>query len=441
MEHRFEVKCPPLNLFSFQNQRVALTFVAVNVLIMKTIIQYVAAWFSLAILCIACNGQAPSGMQSNQSQKPLHKSELIGGGCDGCELMFVGMPAQINPVDTSRGWKGSNQKLLITGTIYQLNGRTPAPDVVLYYWHTDATGLYTPTEGMNPRAKRHGALRGWVKTDATGKYAIYTSRPAHYPNGSEPEHIHFSVKEPNLPNEYYIDDVVFDDDPLLIDARKKRPFVNRGGSGLVRIALSEGVQIARRDIILGLNIDNYPQREKTGPRSGLHIGEDSPSFMPVHVWGPDKGSTACPVCKYGRHHGILYFVGNRPNWAEIKQWLTFLEQESGARGQYLKAYFVYGNAVGYNPETRRVTLVQIGQELGLKHIALTVVPSLTDTKTEVYLNKINPAVTNTFIIYQHRKIVDKFIELPPTTMSFDAVRAVLRRTRSDFSDLPMLNHD
>ncbi|MBC7572128.1 MAG: intradiol ring-cleavage dioxygenase [Spirosoma sp.] len=406
---------------------------------MKAIIHYVSAFLGLSILCITCNGQVPSGTQTSQTL--LHKSELIGGGCDGCELMFVGMPAQISPADTSRGWQGPNQKLLVTGTVYQLNGRTPARNVLLYYWHTDATGRYTPTDGMNPRAKRHGALRGWVKTDTTGRYAIYTSRPAPYPGGSEPEHIHVSVKEPDLPNEYYIDDVIFDDDPLVIEASKKRPFVNRGGSGLVRIVLSDAVQIAERDIILGLNINNYPQREKTGIQSGLHIGEDSPSFVPVHAWGPDKGSTACPVCRYGRYHGILYFVGNHPGWPEIRQWLTFLEQESATRGQYLKAYFIYGNAVDYDPETSRATLVRIGQELGLKRIALTVVPSLTDTKTDVHLNKINPAVTNTFVIYQHRKIVDKFIELPPTAGSFDAIRSALNRTESHFFNLPTPKHE
>ena len=64
---------------------------------MNASIHYVAAWFGLSILCIACNGQTPSGVKT--SQKPLPKSELIGGGCDGCELMFVGMPLVVNQMD------------------------------------------------------------------------------------------------------------------------------------------------------------------------------------------------------------------------------------------------------------------------------------------------------------------------------------------------------
>src|SRR5580765_598563 len=31
-------------------------------------------------------------------------SPLVGGGCDGCDLIYEGMPPTINEVDTSAGW-------------------------------------------------------------------------------------------------------------------------------------------------------------------------------------------------------------------------------------------------------------------------------------------------------------------------------------------------
>lgn len=31
-----------------------------------------------------------------------------------------------------------------------------------------------------------------------------------------------------------------------------------------------------------------------GPESGLGIGDTVPAFNPVHVTGPDKGTTKCP---------------------------------------------------------------------------------------------------------------------------------------------------
>ncbi|KQC00316.1 intradiol ring-cleavage dioxygenase [Pedobacter sp. Hv1] len=384
----------------------------------------------ISILAIfsSCNGQTlQPATQTN--------TKLVGGFCDGCELLYVGLPQQVNSVDTSAGWKEKGQKLLVTGIAYQLDGQTPAPNTIIYYWQTDNDGYYSPRPNLDKKALKHGHIRGWVKTDKDGKYAIYTIRPATYPDRSEPAHIHIAIKEPQL-NEYYIDELVFDDDPLLIPKRKKTPFENRGGSGILRILLSGDLQIAEHNIILGLNIPNYPKTNTSAKKSGLEVGEDNPSFTPFHTWGPDKGTRTCPVCKYGRYHGLVYFVGNQPNWEEIKKWLTFFEQESAARSKYLKAYFVYGNENGYQKEQRQKELAQIGKELGLKYMALTFVPSMQDKESEVNLNKINPRVENTIILYRHRSIIAKFIDLKPEEKNFKHLTDLLNKTKSSFFDLP-----
>ncbi|MDQ3582176.1 MAG: hypothetical protein M3495_11470 [Pseudomonadota bacterium] len=49
--------------------------------------------------------------------------------------------------------------------------------------------------------------------------------------------------------ETYIDDVVFEGDPLLTPAHKER-LRERGGSGIVRLVPEEGRLVARRDIVL-----------------------------------------------------------------------------------------------------------------------------------------------------------------------------------------------
>lgn len=395
---------------------------------------------ALSFSLFSCNGQTKSTNQNRQTTS-TDKKKLVGGGCDGCELMFVGMPANISSIDTSAGWTEKGQKLLVTGTVYKLDGKTPATNVIIYYWQTDNNGYYSPRNGMNEKAKRHGHIRGWVKTDNNGNYSIYTIRPAPYPNDISPAHIHLSIKEPNIETEYYIDELVFDDDKLLIPAKKKKPLENRGGSGILRVLISDDLQIAEHNIILGLNIPNYPETNKTEKQSGLQIGEDNPSFIPYHAFGPDKGTRTCPVCKYGRYHGIVYFVGNNPNWDDIKKWLTFLEQESVTRSKYLKAYFVYGNENGYKKETRQKELEQIGNELNLKNIALTFVPSMTDKESEVNINKINPNVENTFIIYRHRTIIDKFIDLKPTVDNFKIISNKLDKTKSEYFNLAEPEHD
>ncbi len=403
---------------------------------MKQAIHFVIFLF-LLINLTSCDGQTKINKSIENSS---NTKRIVGEGCDGCEIMFVGIPKNISSVDTSDGWNEKGQKLLITGRVYKMDAKTVAPNVIIYYWQTDNNGYYTPTQNMDEKAKRHGHIRGWVKTNEHGEYSIYTIKPAPYPKDNIPAHIHISIKEPNIENEYYINDFVFDDDILLV-GEKRKALQNRGGSGILRVLIHNDVQIAEHNIILGLNIPNYPETNKVEKRSGLEIGEDNPSFIPYHAYGPDKGTRTCPVCKYGRFHGIVYFVGNNPNWDDIKKWLQFLEQESITRNTYLKAYFVYGNEKDFNKDVRQKELEKIGVELNLKNVALTFVPNMTDTESEVNLNKINPIVENTFVIYRHRTIIEKFIDLKPTAENFNIISNTLDKTKGKYFNLDEPKHN
>lgn len=339
--------------------------------------------------------------------------------------MYIGMPDLINEIDTSAGWNEAGEKLVITGKVYHIDGKTPAHNVLIYYWQTDHKGYYSPSQGLDKRALRHGHIRGWVKTDSAGSYAIYTIKPAAYPNETIPAHIHTSIKEPGIANEYYIDEFIFDDDPLLTTAERKK-LERRGGSGILRLQEQSGTLVAEHDIILGLHIPNYPSSPGKLQESGLSIGEKSPSFSPFHAWGPDKGSTACPVCKYGKNYGILYFVGNNPNWPEIKKWLTFLEQQSDRLNDKMKVYFVYGNKQKYTAASRLQELEALGRSHGIRKMAITFVPSLGDQESEVHLNQIDPNITNTFIIYKNRIIIDKYTDLRPTEQNLKRLFTKIR---------------
>lgn len=389
--------------------------------------------FLLLTPLTSCNGQ----IKKEETPTKNNKNKIVGGGCDGCELMYVGMPTNIQSVDTSSAWNEKGQRLLVTGKVLKLDGITPAPNVIVYYWQTDSKGNYSKGTG---KSEKHGYVRGWVKSDKQGKYSIYTIRPGNYPNTDIEAHIHLSIKEPNIKDEYYTDNLVFSDDIKLTGTKRKK-LKNRGGSGILRVLIDKDMQVAEHNIILGLNIPNYPTSTNNRIKSGLEIGEDNPSFTPFHAWGPDKGTRTCPVCKYGRYHGIVYFVGNNPNWTEIKEWLTFLEQENIKREKYLKAYFVYGNEKGYSKSNRQKELEQLGKELGLENIALTFVPSFSDIQSEVHLNKINPKVENTIIIYRHRNIIGKFIDLKPTKENQNKVSDMLDKTRNEYFELPTPKHN
>jgi len=181
----------------------------------------------------------------------------VGGYCEVCEGMYDGMPAGLNWETRIADASEPGEPLEASGRIYQPDGRTPAPGVILYAYHTDARGLYPPAPGATTgEGRRQGRLRAWVKTNARGEYKFHTIKPASYPNRNIPSHVHLIVKEADK-NEYYIDDVEFDDDPFLTQQERARRR-KAGGSGIVHLTRSAGgVWLARRDIILGLNIENY----------------------------------------------------------------------------------------------------------------------------------------------------------------------------------------
>ncbi len=378
----------------------------------------------LVVFTVGCNGQ----QQNNNFSKA---SAVVGGPFENGELMYIDMPQNIPSIDTSAGWAQSGQKILITGTIYHSDGTTPAQNVILYYYHTDVNGYYSNKEGLNQKAKAHGYIRGWVKSDVNGKYSIYTVKPASYPNTNFEAHIHPAIKEPDIDNPYYIDDFVFDDDTLLTGEKRKK-LENRGGSGILRFVTKDHLQIAEHDIILGLNIPNYPQHKLSHKNYGLHIGEDQPSFIPFHAYGPDKGSRACPVCKYGRYYGLLYFVGNNPDWNEIKKWLLFLEQLCEKKKKYFKAYFVYGSNQEYEFSKRKKELEQLGTELNIKQVALTFVPSFDDIESEANLNKLHSDSSSTIVIYKYRKIIDVMHGIKPTIDYFNKIEEKLNNNNNPY---------
>jgi protocatechuate 3,4-dioxygenase beta subunit len=186
----------------------------------------------------------------------VETASRIGGYCEGCEAIYEGMPSQLNWETRIAPASESGEPLEASGRIYQLDGKTPAPGVILYAYHTDARGIYPPVPGATGSARRHGRLRGWIKTNAQGEYKFVTIKPASYPNTAIPSHVHLIVKEADK-NEYYIDDFEFEDDRFLTQQERARRR-KIGGSGVVRLKRSaEGVWLAGRDIILGLNVENY----------------------------------------------------------------------------------------------------------------------------------------------------------------------------------------
>lgn len=169
--------------------------------------------------------------------------------CEGCEAIYE------HPFD-DLGWETTippagepGDPLVLEGTVYQADGTTPAPGVVVYAYHTNAGGVYPTRGGESGWARRHGYLRGWVRTDARGRYRFHTIRPGGYPGRPDPAHVHMTVKEPEHP-EYWVDEVIFDDDPRVTEAERRQADA-QGGFGLVHPSHgSDGAWHATRDVVL-----------------------------------------------------------------------------------------------------------------------------------------------------------------------------------------------
>jgi protocatechuate 3,4-dioxygenase beta subunit len=133
------------------------------------------------------------------------------------------------------------EPLLVAGRIFAPDGRTPVAGLTLYVYHTDNRGLYSEEDGNgrepNPR------LKGYMRTDAEGRYEFRTIKPTPYPGTTNRRHIHSKVYGAGR-SEQWLDDFIFADDPLVpreVHAQfaglgKYTPLMvsQRGGDGLIR---------------------------------------------------------------------------------------------------------------------------------------------------------------------------------------------------------------
>lgn len=195
----------------------------------------------------AC-GQGPRMQESTEP--------VVGLPCEGCEAVFEGLLDSLSATARIAPEGEPGEPLRIEGTVYDAGAR-PVPGVIVYAYHTDATGVYPEDARFAGLARRHGRLRGWAQSDDEGRYRFLTIRPASYPDGATPAHVHMHVIEPGRCT-YYIDSIHFEDDPRLTDEERGSADDARGGRGLTRPARdSEGVWVVRRDIALGRNVPGY----------------------------------------------------------------------------------------------------------------------------------------------------------------------------------------
>jgi len=210
----------------------------------------------IVFLIITLISNSACSQEVNENEKIEINFQLVGGPCEGCEAVFEYGNMNLSPIDTLPDFYDEGIKIKVTGTIYENDGKTPAKDVILYIYHTDQSGVY-PTKGSETGwARRHGYIRGWIKTGSDGKYTFYTLKPGTYPSRDAPAHIHPTILEPDG-KYYWLGGFHFEGDPLLTE-KEISPKYPRGGSiGLLTLQNGGDLWVAEQDIILGKNISGW----------------------------------------------------------------------------------------------------------------------------------------------------------------------------------------
>jgi len=198
----------------------------------------------MAAPLLSCSAQKASDPQAvvDRSRERLPYTDGFGSmPCSKCIAPQTMSPRIIIASDTEPG-----ERFVMSGTIFQPDGKTPAEGVVLYVYHTDNTGYYSKDDDpYNPR------LRGWMKTGPDGQYEFRTIKPAPYPRRDTPAHIHAQIYSDKIP-EYAIDEYWFEGDALIDDTQKKKLLTGRGGfNSIIKLTRdSDGVLHGIRDIKL-----------------------------------------------------------------------------------------------------------------------------------------------------------------------------------------------
>jgi protocatechuate 3,4-dioxygenase beta subunit len=155
---------------------------------------------------------------------------------------------RLNNTDTIPDFASKSEKLMITGIIYEHDGKTPAKDVMLYICQPDEDGDYVMKKDKN--RKRYVHHRGWIKTDADGRYTFYTFMPGKNRYVKELKQIQRVIKLPGQP-EQEMNAFFFDNDPLIADLTLACR--SQVVESMLRLEKQGELLVATRDIRLGNN--------------------------------------------------------------------------------------------------------------------------------------------------------------------------------------------
>jgi protocatechuate 3,4-dioxygenase beta subunit len=165
-------------------------------------------------------------------------------GAEGMGAIDAPVNVGVNTVLSNETDKG--EPIKISGIVYQADGKTPAPNTLIYLYHTDFEGYY----GRKTGEHKHGRYRGWMLTDKQGRYAFNTIKAAPYPENRWAAHIHMTVTTEKM-REDWIDSILFEGDRLIYAGERSNAGKRGGFNPIVTLTKrTDGLLYGTRDIQL-----------------------------------------------------------------------------------------------------------------------------------------------------------------------------------------------
>lgn len=157
---------------------------------------------------------------------------------------------ELSASDSIPDFASKQQKLKITGIIYKSDGVTPAEDVILYIEQADEDGDFDLRKHND---KRYAYHRGWIKTNADGRYTFYTFIPGGDRRYNQLQQLFLAIKEPLKPN-YNLESFLFDKDPLLTALCRKKISKKGDPSRILKPIKKGEILVVEKNIVLESNL-------------------------------------------------------------------------------------------------------------------------------------------------------------------------------------------
>ena len=136
------------------------------------------------------------------------------------------------------------EPMIVSGTVYHQDGKTPVRGALLYVYQTDAAGYY------NRRDNWHGPprIKGWMKTDGRGRYQFRAIKPAPYPNQRMAAHVYVKLRLPGGVD-HEVEEYLFEGDPNIAPEVERRSAGKGRFSPIVRLSRGpDGILHGERDL-------------------------------------------------------------------------------------------------------------------------------------------------------------------------------------------------